>query len=71
MPPALTWRVFLFPLQFVGFLTTVVLLQIAAGVVGYLFTDTVPSHQEVTHHFLQPADKLCVGCVWVLSLLSR
>lgn len=70
MPPALK-RVFLFPLQFVGFLTTVVLLQIAAGVVGYLFTDTVPSQQEVMHHFLQPADKLCVGCVCVLSSLSR
>lgn len=72
MSPALTWLlVFLLPLQFVGFLTTVVLLQIAAGVAGYLFTDTVPSQQEVTHHFLQPADQLCVGCPQVMERTEK
>lgn len=36
-------------LQFLGILTAVVLLQVAAGVVGYLFTDLVTSHRHGCH----------------------
>ncbi|XP_076583146.1 tetraspanin-33 isoform X1 [Chaetodon auriga] len=56
--------------MFLGILVTVLLLQIAAGVVGYLFTDMVTSHcsdetgntKEIqTHHFQQPGDCLCMS----------
>lgn len=36
-------------LQFLGILVVVVLLQVAAGVVGYLFTDLVRSHRHGCH----------------------
>lgn len=42
-------------LQFLGILATVLLLQVVAGVVCYLFTDLVTSHRRGCHGELRSA----------------